>query len=228
MDAPVPGVIVKELLSISPDMIQQWFGVKRVPPLKKEPLKKEPDARAYAVKWKEAMRKLYACASPKCKGRIEDIEFEMLIDSGAELCLMSREVFEELGIPIDFSIDWSVGLVNSQKTKAYGICHDVPVAVGGITARCRFFVLENLSQDVILGRPWERLVRAKHDNRDDGSCYTTIYDEHGNTATFCSVPMHYERNRAEAKFVTTNLQESRMPLYACDGRKMVVLDTDNK
>jgi len=89
LDAPVPGVTVRELLSISPDMIQQWFGVKRVLPLKKEPLKKEPDAQAYAVKWKEAMRKRYARASPKCKGRIEDIEFEMLIDSGAELCLMS-------------------------------------------------------------------------------------------------------------------------------------------
>jgi len=82
--APVPVVTVRKLLSISPDMIQQWFGVKRVPPQKREPLKKEPDGRAYAVKWKEAMRKLYACASPKCKGRIEDIEFEMLIDSGAE------------------------------------------------------------------------------------------------------------------------------------------------
>jgi len=176
-------------------------------PLKKEPQKKEPDARAYAVgKWKEVMRKLYACASPKCKGRIEDIEFKMLIDSSTELCLMSREVFEELGIPIDFSINWSVGSANSQKMKEYGICHDVPVAVGGITARCRFFVLENLLQDVILGRPWERLVRAKHDNRDEGSCYTTIYDEHGNTATFCSVPTHHERNMAEP-------QESRIPLY---------------
>jgi len=100
LDAPVPGVRVRELLSISLDIIRQWFGVKRVPPLKKE-----PDALAYAVKWKEAMKKLYACASPKCKGRIEDIEFEMLIDSSAELCLMSREVFEELGIPVDFSID---------------------------------------------------------------------------------------------------------------------------
>jgi len=56
LDAPVPGVTVRELLSISPDMIQQWFGVKRVLLLKKEPLKKEPDTRAYAVKWKEAMR----------------------------------------------------------------------------------------------------------------------------------------------------------------------------
>jgi len=89
LDAPVPGVTVRELLSISPDMIQQWFGVKRVPLLKKELLKKEPDPRAYTVKWKEAMRKLYACASPKCKGRIENIEFKMLIDSGAELCLIS-------------------------------------------------------------------------------------------------------------------------------------------
>jgi len=65
LDALVPEVTVRELSSISPDMIQQWFGVKRVPPLKKELLKKEPDAQAYAVKWKEAMRKLYACASPK-------------------------------------------------------------------------------------------------------------------------------------------------------------------
>jgi len=93
---------------------------------------------------------------------------------------------------------------NSQKTKAYSICHDIPVTVGGITARCRFFVLENLSQDVILGRSWERLVRAKHHNRDDGRCYTTIYDEHGNTATFCSLPTHHERNRTEAKFVMAN------------------------
>jgi len=67
-----------------------------------------------------------------------------------------------------------VGSANSQKMKAYGICYDMPVAVGGITARCRFFVLENLSQDVILGRPWERLVRAKHDNRDDGAV-TQLY-----------------------------------------------------
>jgi len=122
-----------------------------------------------------------------------------------------------------------VGLASSQKTKAYGIYHDVPVVLGGITGRCKFFVLENLSQDVILGRPWERLVTVKHDNRDDGSCYTITYDEHGNTATFCSVPTHHEWNRAEAKFVTTNPQEhTRMPPYTCDGRKVVVSDTDNE
>ena len=39
-DALVPGVTVRELLSISPDLIQQWFGIKRVPPLGKD----KPDA----------------------------------------------------------------------------------------------------------------------------------------------------------------------------------------
>ena len=91
----------------------------------------------------------------------------------------------------------------------------------------RFFVLENLLQDVILGRLWERLVRAKHNNRDDGSCYTTIYDKHRNTVTFCSVSTYHERNRAETKFVTSNPQESCMALYACD-RWKVILDTDNE
>ena len=142
------------------------------------------------------------------------LSYRMLIDSGTELCLIPWEVFEELGIPIDFSIDWSVRSANSQKTKALGMCHDIPVAVGGITARCRFFVLKNLSQDVILGRPWEWLVTAKHDNRDDRSCYTTRHNELGNNSIFCSVLMRYERNRAE-------LQESCISPYASYGRKVV-------
>ena len=52
---------------------------------------------------------------------------------------------------------------------------------------------------MILGRPWERLVRAKHDNRNNGSCYTTIHDELGNAVTICLVLAHHERNRREAR-----------------------------
>ena len=97
---------------------------------------------------------MYACASPKCKGLIGDteIKLEMLIDSRAKLCLRSKDTFEELDIAVDLEVDWTVGAANSQRTKVYGICQDVPVSVGGITARCRFFVIKNLSQDVILGR----------------------------------------------------------------------------
>jgi len=64
---------------------------------------------------------------------------------------MSKNVFADLELAIDLIVDCSVGSANSQKTKACGICHDMPVTVGGITARCRFFVLEKLSQNIILG-----------------------------------------------------------------------------
>ena len=70
------------------------------------------------------------------------MKLEMFIDSGAELCLLSKDTFKELDISVDLEVDWTVGAANSQSTKVYGICHDVPVSVGAITARCRFFVIE--------------------------------------------------------------------------------------
>ena len=95
----MPGVLVREPLSISPDLIQQWFGIKRVPPLGKD----KPDAQINSAKWKNSLKQFYACASTKCKGLIGDteIKLEMLIYSGAELCLMSKDTFEELDIPVD-------------------------------------------------------------------------------------------------------------------------------
>ena len=145
------GVTVRELLSISRGLIQRWFGIKRVPPLAKD----KPVVQINSAKWKESLKKLYDWASPKGKGLIGDteIKLEMLINSGAELCLMSTDTFQELDIPVDLEVDWTVGAANSQRTKVYKICHDVPVSVGGIIAKCRFCVIENLSQDVILGRP---------------------------------------------------------------------------
>ena len=112
---------------------------------------------------------------------------------------MSRGIFYKLCLPIDLEVDWTVGAAYSQRFWILGICNDVPIMVGGITARCSIFVLENLSQDVILGRAWERLVRAKHNNQDAGSFYTTIYNEEENAATFCSVPSNDERNRSRAR-----------------------------
>ena len=62
------------------------------------------DAEVTTIKWKKVIKKLYACASLKCIGFIENIKYEILIDSVAELCFMSKEVFDEVGLPIDYNI----------------------------------------------------------------------------------------------------------------------------
>ena len=66
-------------------MIQQWLGIKQVPAIK-ENIEDEPDAMAISVKWKELLRRLYACPSPKRKRGVKDSEYKMIIELGAELC----------------------------------------------------------------------------------------------------------------------------------------------
>jgi len=51
LDAPVTGVTVRDLLSMSPEMIQQCFGFKQVLPIKEQEAQEEdkPDAMAFTV-----------------------------------------------------------------------------------------------------------------------------------------------------------------------------------
>ena len=149
-----------------------------------------------AARWfSKADESLYACATPRCKGSIEGSVEEAPIDCGSELCLLSRNFFDTLDIPIDLEIDWIVGSVNSTRSRGHGLCREVEVSVGGVQKVLSFFVIEYLVQDIILGRPWERMVRAKHNNRDDGSLFLTISDAEENLAIFCVVATDYERNR---------------------------------
>src|SRR5258706_7507093 len=195
METVVP-IKLKELLSISPDLISHWFGVKRVPPLQVKEKDLKEAFEVSAARWiSKADERLYACATPRCKGSIEGSVEEALIDCGSELCLLSKSFFDTLEVPIDLEIDWVVGSANSTRSRVHGLCREVEVSVGGVKKVLPFFVMEHLAQDVILGRPWERMVRAKHDNRDDGSLFMTISDAEGNSATFCAVPADHECNR---------------------------------
>ena len=118
----------------------------------------------------------------------------MLIDCGSELCLLSKECFDKMELPIDLEIGWVISSATCHRAWLYGLCHDVSILVGGMEVNMPFFVMDRLLQELILGRPWEWMTRIKHDNRDEGSCFSTVSDKHGNSATFCSVPADHKRN----------------------------------
>src|SRR5258706_4174037 len=103
----VVHIKLKELLSMSPHLISHWFGVKRVPPLQMKMKDLKEAFEVSAAKWiSKADEPVYACAAPRCKGSIEGILEEALIDCGSELCLLSKNFFDTLEIPIDLEIDW--------------------------------------------------------------------------------------------------------------------------
>ena len=149
----------------------------------------------------KVLEKVYAVGSPTATRKVKAIKVLMLLDNGVELCLLSRKFFEQLGIPVDTTIHCSMRSALSGNSEAYGVCYEVKVNIGRLSSSAAFFVVEGLTQDVILGRPWERKVRAKHKNRDDGSYWMTIRDNEGNQVEFCSVELNNIRNRELVVFL---------------------------
>ena len=124
-----------------------------------------------------SLKKLYACASPTVMGKIErKLKVKMLIDSGSEMFVMSPDLYERAKglLPVDTEIRLSIGSANTTMDKVFGVCHSVAVEVGGIEIPVPVFILEGASLEFFLGRTWDRLARAQHDNRQDGSLYISI------------------------------------------------------
>ena len=150
----VVSIKLKELLSISPDLILYWFGVRRVPPLQIKEKDLKEVFKVSAARWiSKADEPLYACATLRCKGSIEGSIEEALIDYRSELCLLSKNFFDTLDIPIDLEIDWVVGSANSTRSRVHVLYRKVEVSIGEVKNVLPFFVIEYLAQDVILSRP---------------------------------------------------------------------------
>ena len=129
---------------------------------------------------------------------------KMLIDSGSEMCVMSKRLWDEFQdeLPIDRDVAWSIGSANAMRDRVYVVCHSVSVNVGGVEVDVPIFVLEEVAQNLILGRPWERKVRvrAQYDNRDDRSLYITISTpDDQRRVVFCTVGKLDEHNRDRAR-----------------------------
>jgi hypothetical protein len=78
-----------------------------------------------------------------------------------------------------------------------GVRHGVLVDVGGVEVKQHIFVVHQLGNtDLILGRPWERMVRAQKINMDDGSYKIQIKSLDGTRKVeFIAVSVQHERIR---------------------------------
>jgi len=93
----------------------------------------------------------------RLSGKIGEIGYTMLVDSGSELNIMTLQQAQELALPIDDSGNsWTLKGISGHTMGLEGICWNVPVQIGGIEFLHNFFVTRsNLgNKDMVLGQPW--------------------------------------------------------------------------
>ncbi len=94
-------------------------------------------------------------------GKIGEIGYMMLVDSGLELNIMTLQQAQELALPIeDLGNSWTLKGISSHTMGLEGICWNVPVQIRGIEFSHNFFVMQsNLgNKDMVLGQTlqlWE-------------------------------------------------------------------------
>ena len=82
---------------------------------------------------------------------------EMLLDSRSELNIITQELQEGLGLPMDPSgANWTLRRVSGHPVHLVGVCRNVPVDVGGMGFNHHFFVTQDKigEKGMISGQPW--------------------------------------------------------------------------
>lgn len=110
-----------------------------------------------------------------------------LLDTGAELNTMTRAAADDAMLPI---ATLPFGMKNAMMVSAngsaehfVGVVWGVNVEVGSISVRTNFFILNELTNPVILGNPFLADARARIEYSSNGQTYCRIWEESGEAST---------------------------------------------
>ncbi|KAL3700870.1 hypothetical protein R1sor_018892 [Riccia sorocarpa] len=97
-----------------------------------------------------------------------------LVNTGSEINVMSRAVFERGQWPIDMQHGWALRSANGVKKMMYGACPNILVRIGNVEVTQHFFVQDCTPIPIILGQPYITAVRMETKVLNDGSHFARI------------------------------------------------------
>ena len=204
-----------EALSLSGDLRKFMFGTFADPkvtndqPMDAQISKmaakiKEEAEHAYEV-LEKAADPLYIAASPMAKVTIVNKEMTALVDSGAEVTVMTKDLAWSLGLPMTQSINVNMFPATGKSRRFIGLCEEVPISIGKITHKVPVWVIDKLEHGLILGRPYHRVAGLKNEDMADGSCHTTIWNpDRSAMVRWQSVAADAKRNQTRSDLLRKN------------------------
>jgi hypothetical protein len=179
LDQPVNNVTAREILANSPNLLRMTFKYLDAP-LRGEA--RSLDKKQTKVGSHRTESSFYSVSTPKMKVRLnEEILVTAMVDSGAEINVMTAEVAERAGLAITPSPDLTIIGHGGERRRFEGVCEDTPIQIGGIIIYTPIFVVESADIPLILGQPFifdSRLTLI----REEDSQYITIPDPNSNQA----------------------------------------------
>ena len=148
----------------------------------------------------------YSIGSPKARVRLEDgSKVTALLDTGAEINVMTREVMEDAGLAIRRGLKLELVSHIGYSRPFLGLCEDVEVAIGGLKTRHPIFVVEHGDHDLVLGQPFLNSVKFSQEYKPDGIFGTITLPQTQQSAVFRTLAPQDPANRTENQIFSQSL-----------------------
>ena len=104
------------------------------------------------------------------------VEVECILDSGAQIVIMRRDIWEKLRVPITSSKAMNLEAANSSTTLTMGLVENLPVKMGPITVYLQVQVVQDAPFEVLLGRPFFDVTSCTDISQSGGGHQVTLKD----------------------------------------------------
>ena len=127
------------------------------------------------------------------------VEPECILDSGAQIVVMRRDIWEKLRVPITANKAMSMESANSGTTLTLGMVEHQPVTLGPITIYLQIQVVDNAPFEVLLGRPFFDVLSCMDVSHSGGTHEIHVKDpKTGTPYVFPTQPRQPKASRGSA------------------------------
>ncbi|KAJ2911443.1 hypothetical protein MD484_g8971, partial [Candolleomyces efflorescens] len=116
----------------------------------------------------------------------DKVHIEALLDDGSQIIGIRRPFWEKLGLPLRSDRVITMESANRSRNDSMGLLTNLKMRIGDVDFWVQAQVMENVSYDLLLGRPFHTLTQAHMKHFANGDAHATLIDP--NTGTTVTVP----------------------------------------
>ena len=109
------------------------------------------------------------------------VEPESILDSGAQVVMMRRDIWEKLNYPLVANKAMRMESANSSRYQTMGMIENVPVTLGSVTVHLQIQVVNEAPFEVLLGQPFFNILSCGERSKPGGHHSIEIRDPHTGT-----------------------------------------------